>query len=210
MKSKLLVSSLPQIFNVAILILMMLPLNLKAQSNYNIQSDKNTSIKVSGKSNVHDWNLTSSTMESHGDFKFDSKNVLSTLSGFTFNVTAKSLKSGKSSLDSRTYKAMKADKFPKIFYKLTSAVITQLDKNRYAAKTNGDLTIAGELRNISMNLIIVVNPNNTLTCTGSEKIKLTDYKIQPPSYMLGAMKVYNDLDIQFSLQYKKSNLLTVK
>lgn len=210
MKDNIFLSRLQNIFYFAILALMMMPLDLIAQSNYNIQSDKNTSIKVSGKSNVHDWNLSSSIMESHGDFKFDAKNVLSTVSAFTFNVSAKSLKSGKSSLDNRTYKAMKAEEFPKIFYKLTSAVITQLDKNRYTAKTSGDLTIAGQSHNISMDLIIIVNPNNTLTCTGSEKLKLTDYKIQPPSYMLGAMRVYNDLDIQFSLQYKKSNLLTVK
>ena len=197
-------------FNIAFVLMMLLPQGMMAQSNYNIKSDKNTSIKVSGKSNMHDWDLSSTTMESNGDFKFDAKNVLSSVTSFTFNVAAKSLKSGKSLLDNRTYKAMKAEQFPKIFYKLTSAVIKQTEKNKYSVKSNGDLTIAGHSENITMDLVIVVNSNNTLSCTGSEKIKLTDYKIQPPSFMLGAMKVYNDLNIEFSLQYKKSNLLTVK
>ena len=105
---------------------------------------------------------------------------------------------------------MKADAFPKIFYKLTNAVIGKTQKNRYTVKSTGVLTIAGQARSISMDLDVVVNADNSITCTGTEKLKLTDYKITPPSYMLGAMKVYNDLSIQFTLHYKKSNLLTVK
>ena len=37
----------------------------------------------------------------------------------------------------------------------------------------------------------------------SKKIKLTDYKIDPPSYLLGAMKVANELTIQYNLTFKK-------
>ena len=149
-------------------------------------------------------------MESHGDFKFDAQNNLTKLTSFSFNVAARTLKSGKSSLDNRTYKAMKADEFPKVFYKLTNAVITRTQKNKYTIKSTGDLTIAGESRPVTIDLDVVVNADNTITCSGTEKLKLTDYKLTPPSYMLGAMKVYNDLSIHFNLQYKKSNLLTSK
>ena len=102
-----------------------------------------------------------------------------------------------------------ADQFPKILYKLNSAVITTVQKNKYLIKTTGDLTIAGTTQTITMNVTAVVNADNTLSCTGTEKLKLTDFKINPPSFMLGAMKVKDDLTIQFNLMYK-SNLLITK
>lgn len=188
----------------------LIPSALHAQSTYSILSDKNTSISVSGKSNVHDWSLTSAVMESAGQFNFDAQHVLNSLNGFTFNVVTKTLKSGKTMLDNRTYKAMKADDYPRVYYKLASAVITPVTKNTYNVHSTGDLTIAGKVQRISMELTVIVNSDNSLTCSGKENIKLTDYNIKPPSYMLGAMKVYNDVVIDFSLQYKKSNLLTVK
>lgn len=188
---------------IAATILFVLTGAVQAQETYKIFPGKDVNIQVAGTSNVHDWTMSSSTMESRGDFKFDGKNNLSGLTAFSFNVDAKSLKSGKSSMDSRTYKSMKADKFPKILYKLSSAVITQLQKNKYLVRSKGDLTIAGKTQSIQMDLNLIVNADNSISCSGSESLKLTDYNIEPPSFMLGAMKVKNDLTIQFNLKYKK-------
>ncbi len=65
-------------------------------------------------------------------------------------------------------------------------------------------SIAGVTQTIAMTVNAVVNSDNTITCSGSETLKLTDYKIDPPSFMLGAMKVKNDLTIQFNLVYKNN------
>lgn len=176
---------------------------LRAQS-FRLSPDKAGSIKVLGTSNVHDWVMTSSTMESQGEFKL-SDNQLHGLSAFTFSVNAKSLKSEHESMDNRTYKTMKADQYPKVTYKLFSAAVTPAGKNKYSIKATGDLTIAGVSQTIVMTIAATVNADNTITCTGSQNLKLTDYKIDPPSFMLGAMKVKDDLTIQFNLTYKTSN-----
>jgi polyisoprenoid-binding protein YceI len=103
---------------------------------------------------------------------------------------------------------MKVDQYPKVSYKLTSATVTPVQKGKYTIKATGELTIAGVSQTIVMTINAVTNADNTITCTGSEELKLTDYKIDPPSFMLGAMKVKNDLTIQFNLNYKNSQLLT--
>jgi polyisoprenoid-binding protein YceI len=175
--------------------------SLRAQSLYKVTPGKDASIKVLGTSNVHDWALASSTIESQGEFKIDD-NQLRSLSAFSFSVNAKSLKSEHESMDNRTYKTMKADQYPKVTYKLTSAVVTPVTKTKSTIKATGDLTIAGATQSIVMTITAIVNPDNSITCTGSESLKLTDYKISPPSFMLGAMKVKNDLTIQFNLTYK--------
>jgi polyisoprenoid-binding protein YceI len=175
--------------------------NATAQTVY--KSTPGTSIKVSGTSNVHDWTLTSTAVESQGEFKVDGDGQLHGLSSFALSLNAKSLKSEHESMDNRTYKTMKADQYPKVTYKLSSATVTAAQKGKYTIKATGELTIAGVTQTIVMTIYATTNADNTITCTGSEALKLTDYKIDPPSFMLGAMKVKNDLTIQFNITYKK-------
>lgn len=176
--------------------------NILMAQTYKLITGKDVSIKVLGSSNIHGWTEVSTVMESQGEFKFDDEQ-LKGLTAFSFTVNAKSLKSEHESMDNRTYTAMKADQYPRITYKLSSATITTVQKNKYLIKATGELTIAGVSQSITLDVTAVVNADNTITCAGSKKIKLTDYKIDPPSFMLGAMKVTNDLTIQFNLTYKK-------
>jgi len=192
-----------------ILGLMMADQKLQAQTNYKLAQGKDVTIKVLGSSNVHDWEMASAVMESQGEFVINAEHQLTALPAFNLALDAKSLKSEHQTMDERTYKTMKADQYPKIVYKLASAAITELEKGKYTIKTTGKLTIAGVTQTINMVVNATVNADNTITCTGAEPLKLTDYKIDPPSFMLGAMKVKNDLTIQFNLVYK-SNQLTTK
>lgn len=175
--------------------------HVKAQTIYKTSPGPTESIKVLGTSNVHDWTMTSTGVTSRGSFKFEGEH-LAALRDFSLSVDVKTLKSDHSSMDNRTYKTINADQYPKIIYKLNSAIVTLVSKNKYLIKTTGDLTIAGATQIITMDVTALVDIDNSITCTGTEKIKLTDYKITPPTFMLGAMKVYNDLDIQFNLVYK--------
>ncbi|MES2107735.1 MAG: YceI family protein [Bacteroidota bacterium] len=191
----------------AVIIFIVMPQTLRAQASYKLLPGKDVTVKVLGSSNVHDWTETATGLISQGDFKFEG-DQLKSLHSFSFSVDVKSLKSEHESMDNRTYKAIKADKFPTVTYKLTSAVVTLVQKNKYVIKATGDLTITGYTQTVVLNVSAVVNPDNTITCTGEQKLQLTDYKISPPSFMLGAMKVKNDLTIQFNLVYKNSQLLT--
>ncbi|MDB5130827.1 MAG: yceI [Mucilaginibacter sp.] len=185
----------------------LIPQPLLAQNTYRLSPGKDAAITVLGSSNVHDWTMTASTMESRGEFNFEG-GTLRSLLAFNFSVDAKSLKSDHESMDTRTYKTIKADQYPKITYKLTHAVITAMQKNKYSIRTTGELRIAGATQTIVILVSAVVNPDNSISCSGSQKIKLTDFNIDPPSFMLGAMKVKNDLTIQFNLIYKNNQLLT--
>jgi polyisoprenoid-binding protein YceI len=177
-----------------------------AQNSYKLVNSPDVSIKVLGSSNVHDWVMTSTVMESQGEFTFEGA-ALSALHSFKFSLVFTSLKSEHTSMDNRTYKSVNAKKYPTISYKLTSAQVTTTEKNKYLVKTKGELTIAGVTQPIIVDVTALLNADKTITCTGSEKIKLTDYSIKPPSFMLGAMKVANDLTIEFNLVYKNQTSL---
>jgi polyisoprenoid-binding protein YceI len=190
-----------------IIVFSTIPQHVRAQASYKLAAGPDVSIKVLGSSNIHDWTMTAPGIESQGDFKIEAGQLRS-LHTFSFSVEAKSLKSEHESMDSRTYKTISADKFPRITYKLNSAVVTLVQKNKYLIKATGDLTISGATQTVVLNVTAIVNADNTITCTGSQKIQLTDYKIEPPTFMLGAMKVKNDLTVQFNLVYKNNQLLT--
>lgn len=178
--------------------------SLLAQTSYKIEPGKNATLTVSGTSNVHNWTMVSTAAESQGFFKINAKDELIGLSGFSLTVAAKSLKSGKSLMDSRTYKSIKADDFPIISYQLRAVEIVAMQPNKFKIITKGNITIAGKTQPISIVVNAVVNPDQTITCTGKTLLKLTDFEIEPPSFMLGAMKVGNEINISFDLNYTKT------
>lgn len=177
---------------------------LAAQSVYKLSGSKENQVKVSGKSNVHDWSMTANNPTCEAEFSSLSgvDNIPKNLNSLSFSVNAKSLKSEHSSMDTRTYKVIKADDFPKITFKMSSAVISPVAKSKFSIKTTAILTIAGVAKTISMQVNGVVNSDQSITCSGTQKLKLTDYSIQPPSFMLGAMKVGDELSIAFNLNFK--------
>ena len=187
---------------IAAIIFLTIPLVATAQVTYQLAQSPAVFIKVSGKSNIHDWVMTTKGIESQAKFKLDGNN-LADVTSLSFSVAAESLKSGKSTMDNRTYKTIKADQYPNITYRLTSATVSHISQKNYLVKTKGELTIAGVTQPINVSVNATVNADNTITCTGTANIKLTDYGIKPPSFVLGTMKVYNDLAIQFTLIYKK-------
>jgi len=175
-----------------------------AQSVYKLNPSKENVVKVSGTSNVHDWAMTAENPTSEAEFGplTGNENVPKSLNSLSFSVNAKSLKSEHSSMDTRTYKVIKADDFPKISFKLGSAVISPVSKGKFSVKATGTLSIAGVSKTITMQVNGVVNADQSITCSGTQKLKLTDYSIQPPSFMLGAMKVGDELSISYNLNFK--------
>ncbi|MFD2144025.1 YceI family protein [Mucilaginibacter antarcticus] len=155
-------------FIIAAIILLAAPQLVMAQVTYKLADGADTYLKVSGTSNIHDWTMTSSSLESQGTFVKEGDD-LSAIRAFTFQFAIKTLKSEHSSMDSRMNKAVNASKYPTVSYKLTSVTVTNILKGKYLLKTKGDLTFAGNTQAISMDVTAKVNADNTITCSGTKK-----------------------------------------
>jgi polyisoprenoid-binding protein YceI len=180
----------------------------QAQATYKIQDTKDIDMKLSGTSTLHNWVMNAKNTTGAAQFGFigigDSH--LSSLTSLNFSLIVTDLKSGESGLDKNAYKALKADKFKNIDYKLTSAVIMPESEGKYLIKTKGKLTIAGVTKDTEMDVYAVVNKNGSITCTGSDKLNMTDYSVKPPKFMLGAMKTGDAITLNYTLLYKKETL----
>jgi polyisoprenoid-binding protein YceI len=158
-------------------------------------------IKVSGTSNLHDWTMEAKNSSCSASFNFlpGNANQPQSLTALTLSVPVQNLKSGKSSMDSKAYTALKAKTYSTIVFVLTSATILPGQKNQFEVKSTGNLSIAGVTKQVTMDVTGIVNTDGTITCHGSKKLKMTDYQIKPPVFMLGTLKTGDDLTIDFIL-----------
>lgn len=174
-----------------------------AQSVYKIVNSQAMDMTLSGTSTLHKWTMSAQNTHGEAKFGFNPQNTLNSISALSFSLPTINLKSKDKKLNKNAYKALKTTQHKNIIYKMGTAKVMPEDEGKYLVKTNGDLSIAGVTKNVDIDVYCVVNKDATITCTGSEKLKMTDYDVKPPSFMAGAMKTGDDVTLNFTLLYKK-------
>lgn len=148
-------------------------------------SSKNVKTVVTGTSTMHDWTMTSNT----GTFTANVSG--NTLTDIHYNLGSKTLKSGKGAMDTNAYKALEADKFPNITFTATSVNIGK-------GTMTGKLKVTDVTKTVSFP-VSVTKTGSGYTISGTESIKLTDYGVTPPSFMMNTVKTGNDIKITVTL-----------
>jgi polyisoprenoid-binding protein YceI len=178
-----------------------LVISASAQVKYHTKDDLN--LLVSGTSTLHEWDMKAAKGEVNAVFTFDAKGQITGLSSLTVTVPSEALKSEHSGMDKNAYKALKTSANPTITFVLTSATVTPIDANSVTVKATGKLTIAGFTKEIVLVTVCKVNADKSVTVSGSQKISMTDYKVEPPTFMFGAVKTGNDITLKLSLTIRK-------
>jgi len=174
----------------------------QSQPKYKIEETKDVDMKLTGTSTMHKWEMNAKTVEGEGQFDVKDEKLIA-LTSLSFSVEVKDLKSDNKGLDKNAYKALKSDEHKDIHYKLISAKVSPEKEGRNLLKTHGKLTIAGVTKEIDMDVYCGINKDGTITCTGSDKLNMTDYQVKPPTFMLGAMKTGDAITLDFVVVYKK-------
>ena len=165
----------------------------------------NADIKVLGTSNLHNWSMEDKDVSCTANFIYaTSKRMMPTsLEILTLSIPVHDLKSGKSGMDSKAYAALRAKDGGNITFSSTSSTVTTGAAGQFTVKSNGNLTIAGVTKPVVMDAACQVMEDGTVSCKGTEKLKMSDYQIKPPTYMMGALKTGDALIIDFTLVVKK-------
>ena len=165
---------------------------------------KNTAfiVKVKGSSNLHDWVMEAKSGTIEANLNLASNvSYLAGIQSLSFNLPVKNLKSEEGNLmNTRAYDALKAEKYPNISFKLLSATPTSNSANKSTFKVTGELTISGTTKQIEMTANATKNADGSVIITGSENLKMTQFGIKPPSYMFGALKVTDNLTIDYTVR----------
>ena len=165
-------------------------------NNFIVKSVKAT---VKGTSSVHDWESTITKVNCNSPA--GSKEEMNDL---VVKIPVKGIKGkeGKK-MDEKTYEAFKAEQFPFITYSFQEIQVA-IDNNRNVKlDTNGTLNMAGVSKPISMFGTGKVLDNGDYQIAVSRKIKMTDFNIEPPTMVLGTIKVGDEISVVFDFILSK-------
>ena len=98
-------------------------------------------------------------------------------------------------------KALKGAQHPTIAFRMTGYESARATDGA-AGTVTGVLTLAGVQKTITMRGGAARGPDGALRATGTHALKMTEYGIKPPSLMLGAMKVGDEVTVSFDLLLK--------
>lgn len=144
-------------------------------------SSSNVKTVVAGTSTLHNWEMTSA----NGTFS----GIVSgnTIQDVQYVMNVKTLKSGKGPMDSNAYKALQSDKYPNITFTATSLNIGK-------GTMTGKLTVTNVTKTINVP-VNVTKSGNSYTIWGTLAMKMSDYGVTPPSFMMNTVKTGNEVTI---------------
>ena len=156
-------------------------------------NSQSSTMTILGTTNVH--NFQSKVTQMSGDLVISGKKVQS----LKVDVPVKSIKSNEKLMDTKTYEAFNAEKNPTITFQLIDAVIQKATAEDIVVAVTGNLTMAGVTKKVSFNTTGKALKAGTFQFTGSVALKMTDFKMKPPTAMLGMMKVGDAITLKFSI-----------
>ncbi|HMO33604.1 MAG TPA: YceI family protein [Lacibacter sp.] len=180
---------------------LLLATGMASAQSYSATSYKLT---IEGSSTMHEWSSSATNVNVQSDFSV-TDGVIEKINAATVTVVTKSIKSHKNSglMDSRTHETLKADKFPNITYVFTKITNVQKNGTEATITVSGNLTIAGVAKPTELVLKSKVLPNGDIEIKGNRKVLMSDHGIKAPVFMLGALKVGDEVKIDFNVVLHK-------
>lgn len=153
-----------------------------------------STVTIEGTSNLHDWEMVSNNYSVTVVIDQANPNIITKLSAV---IPAESLKSGKKGMDKNAYKALNTTSHKNISFELTEVVkSTSKGSGIYEIATKGNLTINGVKKTIPLTITLKEN-GNTINLNGSTSFNMTEYKVEPPTALLGTITTGDKLTIKF-------------
>ena len=165
-----------------------------AFSQASFHPDKST-IKLQGTSSLHDWESTVIMDQMDVELHIEDADPL-LLGHLRLKIPVKSIKSGKSIMDKKTYVALKSEDFPTISYE-----VEVFDHNNgEVIASDGRLHVAGKERKVPVTAVYdKKNDMQLMTFKGSVSFNMTDFNIEPPTAMLGTLKTGDEITITYNI-----------
>ncbi|MEP0987094.1 YceI family protein [Ekhidna sp.] len=150
---------------------------------------------LAGTSSLHDWESTVLMDQMKVELHVEETDPL-LLGHLRLDIPVKSIKSGKSIMDNKTYSALKSDDFPAIKYEVE---VFDYNNGEIIA-SDGKLKVAGEERKVPVTAVYhKKNNNQIMTFQGSVSFNMTDFNVEPPTAMLGTIKTGDEITITYKI-----------
>ena len=181
--------------SVLVLGLLMVVSCVMGQAPYTVKEVKMT---VSGTSTLHEWVSEVTKVDWVGSLKVTA-NTLDEVKDVIVKIPVTSIKSTKGRImDNKTYDAFNYEKYPTIQYKLSAARITGAGSD-FTINASGNLTMAGKTKPVDLVVKAKVQANGDVLLTASKKLNMKDFSMEPPTAMMGAITVGEEITVAFTI-----------
>ena len=164
-------------------------------------------IRIKGTSNLHDWEMMVEKVKGIMDADVKDNKIVS-INSLTLTIDANSITSGKSIMDNKTYKALKSDLYPDIQFTLSEILEIKTSDKGQLIRARGILSVAGIKKNIPVKVTGSLSDDGSMSFTGNKSLKMSDFKIEPPTAIFGTLKTGDLVNIEFDVLFKKYSVLT--
>jgi polyisoprenoid-binding protein YceI len=169
-----------------------------------LRLEPGSEITIQGTSTLHEFHCKTDKIVAYVDvdpsYTKDLTKVARPLLSVRVNVVAKTLTCGNGTMDNNMYKTLKADEFQMIKYTMSGYDLLDATSSSFSANTKGTLQIAGQEKAVDIKINASRLAEGKATAEGEQTIKLTDFGIDPPSFMFGRLKVGNEIKVKFDLK----------
>lgn len=124
------------------------------------------------------------------------------------DVAVEGFDCGKRRMNRDLYETLLSNRHPFISfeYKSTESMTYSDETDTYDLIVNGTLTVAGHTNTISFPLTAELYGDGTIRAKGQTELKMTAYNVDPPSALLGLVRVNDELTVHFELIASLNNL----
>lgn len=185
-----------QLLNLSILLVCSALSGVNLQAQTLKLNSKTFSMTIYGTTNVH--NFESKVTTASGELVINAKQPQS----LTMSIPVKGIKSKESLMDKKTYEAFNVEKNPTISFKSTEVNTLKVDGNSINVTIAGNMTIAGVTKKVTLTAVGKTVKPGVYEFTGTIPVKMTDYKMKPPTAMLGVMRVGDDIKLKYTVSFE--------
>lgn len=205
-----------------LLIILLLAIPAAAADSTRLVSAAASRLVLRGSSNVAPWRCSGTTLDGRMEVaaplqrinnlidRIEDGNIaqLTAVSArfpqptFELTVPVTTLRCGNARMERDMYRALRATSHPNIefrFEKLVGGVTHDIDGGSYHAKIAGVLSLAGTTRNIVIDVDATRVARDRFRLQAKLPLRMTDFRITPPTALFGAIKASDELTVDFDL-----------
>jgi polyisoprenoid-binding protein YceI len=171
-----------------------------AQQDF-ILDKENSELTVSGTSNLHDWEMVAETFSGETSITMDEGNITE-ISSVYFTCAVADILSDKRIMNNKAHDALKEKKHPEIKFQMNRGNAAKLADGKI--DLTGTLTIAGKPKTVNVTSDYQLDSGNKLSVMGEVTLKMTDFGIEPPTAMFGAVETDDKVTVKYSFKFNKS------
>ncbi len=159
----------------------------------------NHDLTISGTSTLKDWTMKAEQLSIEGQ-AIQEAGELTGFKDVVVTVEVAGIKSDHEAMDQNTFEALKGSEFPQIKFAFSDDVtVFKQTSDLFMAICRGDITLAGESRAISFQAQGRWKGSKKMVLKGSHKFNMTDFGVDPPTFLLGANKTGDEVTIDLEL-----------